>query len=310
LAALVHSYKAPEYIALDGPKAGNIIDEEKCTGVRNEVRKLTGKESKLLVSDVNMGCKSRISSALDAIFKEHDSVVVIEDDILVSASFVPYMKMMLEKYNEDDRVYALHGYNFGMDYKPTEVRVTKYFNMWGWATWRRSRQLVDYSMSEWIRQSELNKYRFLWKNLGSIVQDPGWSQYYKLMYDKVANGALDSWAYCWMYAQLKSGGGSIIPPKNMVKLIGYDEDALHTKSDESGLTDVDIEIYDSRVSIPSGELVYDHRYDKEAVRGMWEPYNQDYKIHRLGSIAKEIVTNGHGKKVLKALRSYIYNKRK
>lgn len=130
------------YIAGDGPRSEEDGETEKVQEARRIATSVDwGCEVKTLFRDENLGCKKAVNDAISWFFEYEDAGIILEDDILPSASFFPFMQTMLEMYKKDSRVMMVTGYNIKNQWKPIE-NSCYFFSMlggiWGWASWRRA----------------------------------------------------------------------------------------------------------------------------------------------------------------------------
>ena len=61
------------------------------------------------------------------------------------------------------------------------------------------------------------------------------------MFDIVKNNKLDTWDFQWVWTVWKNDGVSIIPNVNLVKNIGFGEEATHTVSTSSKISELSTE---------------------------------------------------------------------
>ena len=76
-----------------------------------------------------------------------DRLVVLEDDCVPSQSFFPFCKEMLDKYENNTHIGWIDGMNHLGVYK--ECPYDYFFGQcccWGWATWKRNWDKMDYKM--------------------------------------------------------------------------------------------------------------------------------------------------------------------
>jgi hypothetical protein len=64
---------------------------------------------------------------------------VLEDDDVPSQSFFPFCKEMLDRYEHDERIVMVAGFNTDevSPDVPDDYFFTTVFSIWGWASWRR-----------------------------------------------------------------------------------------------------------------------------------------------------------------------------
>lgn len=174
----------------------------------------------------NMGCKERLASGLDLIFSEVEYAVILEDDCLPAASFFPFCEELLNRYLDDERVFMISGDKILQDSLviPHSYYFSAFNHIWGWATWRRAWKHYDKDISDWPM---LKKNHAL---TGVINKES--LQYFTCLFDDAFSGHINTWDFQWQLTCLKHRGLTIVPQYNLVKNIGFDEFATHTKFTE------------------------------------------------------------------------------
>lgn len=90
---------------------------------------------------VNRGCDPSEFLSQRWAFSIADKCVVLEDDDIPSETFFTFCKEMLDRYEHDDRVGMIQGFNLeertADGEKDTDYFFTTNFSIWGWASWRR-----------------------------------------------------------------------------------------------------------------------------------------------------------------------------
>ena len=78
-------------IIADGPRESRLGEAEKCAAVRSVISKIDW-PCELLTnfSETNLGCRRRVSSGLDWVFKQVDRSIILEDDCLPEPSFFQF----------------------------------------------------------------------------------------------------------------------------------------------------------------------------------------------------------------------------
>lgn len=88
---------------------------------------------------VNAGCDPSNYNAQRWAFSLADKCMVFEDDSIPSQSFFPFCKELLDRYEDDERIAMIAGFN--TDEVTTDIPYdyffTSVFAIWGWASWRR-----------------------------------------------------------------------------------------------------------------------------------------------------------------------------
>ncbi len=148
-----HTRKSLESLALNPEFTGSPLFIY-CDGARNETEAAQVDETRKLVRswphplktiierDRNWGLANSIIDGVTQQCDEHGKVIVLEDDMVVTAYFLNYMNTALTKYQDDDRVISIHGYSFPIDGLP-EAFFIKGASCWGWATWKRGWDLFE-----------------------------------------------------------------------------------------------------------------------------------------------------------------------
>lgn len=213
------------FIAADGPATP--ADREGCELTRAAVEDVEWdcKVSRDF-SDRNLGLNQRMISALDWVFSEVESAIVLEDDCLPGQRFFGFCSSLLDHYQHDPRVVHISGecYRRHRD-SADSYFFSKYPLAWGWATWRRAWARFDPLISTWPRLENQPEMRALFD---SNDERKYWLSTFARFYEDTARGRPASWDYAWYYACM-TAGLSIHPAVNLVANIGYGPLASHTR---------------------------------------------------------------------------------
>jgi hypothetical protein len=213
------------YIASDGARSSKLGEAEQVESVREYI--LSGIdwdcEVKTLFRQENLGCKVAVSSAIDWFFQQEDKGIILEDDCLPSQSFFGYCEELLEKYKADLRVWNIGGY------KPSYLasdeysyNFSKFTQIWGWATWADRWKYYDVTLSKYRENRNiLDDYEFFSEEFQNISR--------KKTLNKILSSELDTcWDYQWNFTVRINNGLSIRPSINLIRNIGFGDDATHT----------------------------------------------------------------------------------
>jgi hypothetical protein len=220
-------------IVADGPRPGHPTDAQNCAETQAIVEQIDW-PCKVLrnYSDVNLGCKRRVSSGLDWVFEQVETAIILEDDCIPHEDFFPYCDALLERYATDERVWVVTGNNFQRGKKRGDAAYyfSKFNHCWGWATWRRAWQHYRVDMPFWPEWQATTDWQ---KKLPDPVERKIWSN----LLDRVKGGEIDTWDYQWTACVWYYGGLTATPNVNLVTNIGFGPDATHTVSagDQEGL---------------------------------------------------------------------------
>ncbi len=212
------------FVAADGPRKHKEGEDELCLQTRSIIQQVDWDcEVKTLFRDENLGCGRAISSAISWFFEQVEEGIILEDDCLPGNSFFLFCETMLEKFRNDQRIMLISGGNNLETWKPEQH---DYFfslegSIWGWATWRRAWTLFDYSIRLWEKTGAVDAVRNLAsseKNFKKRVSN----------YNNVFRGNTSSWDYQWAFCCYINSGLTVIPAKNLVSNIGFNNNATHT----------------------------------------------------------------------------------
>ena len=227
------------YINVDGPRLGKPKEYKKVEEVRRILTDVNWEcDVKTNFHKNNLGCKLGVSNGLKWFFEQEEMGIILEDDLLPDISFFYFCAELLVKYKENKEIVSINGSNLGF-YDPkleASYFFSKFINMWGWATWRRTIQDVDFEMKDWIMENnkELLLDKILKLSEDEIV-DLDWVNYWKIILNKTATGKIDTWDYQILFSALKKGQKVIVPKYNLVRNIGHGLNATHTKNSNNPL---------------------------------------------------------------------------
>ena len=170
----------------------------------------------------NFGCDPSEYISQKWAFSLADKCIVLEDDDVPSQSFFPFCKEMLDRYEHDERIVMVSGFNSEerIDGCPYDYLFTSYMSIWGWASWRRvvDRWEGDYSFLD--RDYDMGQLRALMRqrkmNFDTLRacqshRDTG-REYYETI--------------LWANAMLGSGL-AIVPTRNLVNNLGASAESTH-----------------------------------------------------------------------------------
>jgi hypothetical protein len=175
-------------------------------------------------SDVNLGCKKGVSSALNWFFDQEEEGIVLEDDVLPVEGFFEYCDELLDRYRGHPEIGIISGCNLVTSncQGTSSYFFSRYAHIWGWATWRRTWRLYDVTMTAWPA----------WRDGGGLTEEftanAPQQAYWRGMLDQVYEGKIDTWDYQLAFACWRNNMLSIIPSRNLTLNIGFGIDATHT----------------------------------------------------------------------------------
>jgi hypothetical protein len=230
----IRQVKPPRlYVAADGPRLAIEGESEKAKEVRDYVLNNIDWqcEVKTLFRSKNLGCGKAVSEAITWFFENEEMGIVLEDDCVPNQSFFGFCENLLKKYKDDERVMMIAGTNyfFGKESSEFDYYFSRYFSIWGWATWKRAWKLYDFNMKE--LDAFIEKGFFKSKN---NFADKRMGKFYEKMFLTMRRSKIDTWDIQWVYSCLINSGFSITPIKNLISNIGYE--GTHTDPNGKFLT--------------------------------------------------------------------------
>ena len=170
----------------------------------------------------NQGCDPTMYRAVVWAFSMTDKLIILEDDVVPSLSFIPFCKEMLDRYEHDQRIMMVSGFN--IDELTASVKddyfFTSVFSIWGWATWRRVADLWDASYSflddpyNCQQLESLIRVRKLRPDLMKMFRDHSRSG--KEYFETIVQAAM-----------LLNHGLAVMPARNLVNNIGMTAGSTH-----------------------------------------------------------------------------------
>lgn len=143
------------YAFIDGPREGRADDIENSANVAALFEEYKRNLPQLVICkrEKNLGCRGNIIASVTEVVNKYGRVIVIEDDILVSRTFLRYMDEALDLYQDDSRIWCINAYvNERMQVPRAyrhDVYLTHRFMCFGWATWKDRWNAVDHELKCW-----------------------------------------------------------------------------------------------------------------------------------------------------------------
>ena len=178
-----------------------------------------------LYQEKNSGCDPSNYFSHKWAFSHVDRCVVLEDDSVPAVSFFTFCKEMLDRYEHDERITMISGFNIEEQTNDAEgdYFFTTNFSIWGWASWRRvvdnwdadyawlDNPLCVHQLEELIRERHYRN-----DFLPMCRQHRQHSCQGRPFYETIF------WSY-----MLLNNGLAIVPRKNMINNLGATADSTH-----------------------------------------------------------------------------------
>jgi len=175
-----------------------------------------------LYQEKNYGCDPSEYISQKWAFSMVDKCIVLEDDDVPSQSFFPFCKELLDRYENDSRVWMIAGFN-SEEVTPgvqADYLFTSVFSIWGWASWRRVIDTWDENYT-WLDDEEaVHAIEDL------VRQRRMRTDFLPMCRDHRAAGKAFYETIFWS-SMLLNNGLAIMPTRNLVNNIGVSADSTH-----------------------------------------------------------------------------------
>lgn len=247
------------YIAIDGAREHIVGEADLVERVKNVFLDIDWNcEVHKKFNEENKGAEITVSSAVSWVLGKEEFVIVLEDDIIASLSFLHFAQQMLYRYKNVENIYQISG----LQITPPPVDVIGNYDYFfamnghtggGWATWRRAWDKFTLEIEDFdtFLQSFQLENMFISKKEVDYCRR-------NLMKMKRTGAGNNNWDKCWAYIRLKEYGLSIIPKVNLTSNIGIY--GLHAK----GKTNVHNMAYQKDFIVVNHPdiILHNKKYDK------------------------------------------------
>lgn len=200
--------------------ARNQQDAAGVEAVRELLRGVTGFRSvEIRESTRNLGLARSIIRGVTDVIERYGRVIVLEDDLETSSSFLRYMNEALDRFVSDDRVASIHGYMYPIREALPPAFFLRGADCLGWGTWSRAWRLFEPDGAKLLAQLQQRKLTRAFDFHGSYP-------FTRMLRNQVA-GKNDSWAVRWYASVFLAGKLTLYPGKSLVRHIGTDPAATN-----------------------------------------------------------------------------------
>ncbi|WP_148630530.1 glycosyltransferase [Bacillus sp. E214] len=208
------------FIFSDGPK--NSEQNINVSKVREIINNIQGfKNVEVFISDKNCGLANSVINGVSKIILQYGKVIVLEDDLITSTSFLEYMNKSLQFYQSDINIWSISGYSPKIEfpqYYKSDIYLIPRGCSWGWATWIDRWNSIDWNIEDY-QQFKKNKVKR--KQFNRAGNDMA-----KMLEDQI-KGTIDSWAIRWCYNQFIQNTYTVYPRYSLIKNIGLEGESTH-----------------------------------------------------------------------------------
>lgn len=230
LKSLVECNECPQtdlFIFIDGPRTEEEKNiQKKFTPIINQ---FTEKflSVNIIKSTENNGLRNSLINGVTNVLTKYNSVIILEDDLIVSNNFLSYMNKSLNYYYNNQTVASVSGYT---NYISNNDIVDNYFHIrpcsWGWATWKNRWDVIDWD----YKPASFIEWFALWFKCKPASDDI--FRMFRDLHTKKNN----SWAISWTIDNIRTKKLTSYPYVSKVKNVGFGDEATHCKSDNPFIT--------------------------------------------------------------------------
>lgn len=211
-------------------------DVNKVSKVRDYLRSISGfKSVKIFESLINKGLANSVITGVSKTLKSHNSVIVLEDDLVTSPNFLDFLNQSLKFYEDDNKIFSVSGYTLNLPSLPGDNDC--YFgyraSSWGWGIWSNRWQVIDWDVADYekFKRNKISQKKF--RRGGSDLPR---------MLSNQMSGRIDSWAIRFCYHQFCNNLITVFPTSSKLISIGFSNEATNTFGSKRFHTPIDKEL--------------------------------------------------------------------
>lgn len=207
------------HIFVDGPKSD--LDKEMVEHCVSVAQGIVGfKSVNVVVNNENHGLAQSVRTGINSVFQDNESLIVLEDDLVVSSNALRFLNTGLDKYSSSGEVASIQLFQYPIRIDLQEPVFLRGADCWGWATWKKNWEKVEFDPVKLLNQLSQNRNDF---NLD------GSAHFYEMLQD-LAHRSIDSWAICWHASMYLEGKMSLYPPESLCLNTGSDGSGTHAST--------------------------------------------------------------------------------
>ncbi len=171
---------------------------------------------------MNKGMARSVIDGVTTVLEKHESIIVLEDDLVVAPDFLTFMNAALEAYCDRSDIWSISGYTPNLkeieQYDKNSVFLVPRAQCWGWATWSDRWETVDWEVSDFNYLARNKKRRKAF--------DMGGNDLFRTL-EMEHRERIESWAVRWAYAASKQKMWTVNPMLSKVQNIGLKSSTSH-----------------------------------------------------------------------------------
>ena len=220
------------YVGLDYPPAEKYVEGWKEIDDYLKVKEKNNGFRMLIVIRHNSNCgvlknNSNSDRLMSIVQEQYDRYIFSEDDNIFSPNFLEYINKGLKKYEKDNRVVAICGYSHPTDFlhkNNNHFAQDVNYSAWGYGTWfRKKEELLTKNLNR-----KFFKHAFYIPSQFLKIAKTG--RAFSLAHASILN-YIPATDYNYSMIMRLTGCYVIMPIRSMVRNIGWDATATHTRTD-------------------------------------------------------------------------------
>ena len=204
------------YVFQDGPREKDLA-KNSYASVTEYCKNLNiGKTCTFIKRDKNYGLFKSVITGVTETLEKHNSIIVLEDDLITSPSFLQYMNESLNYYENNSQVGTINGYSYNMGKTLPKYYFLRGANPYGWGTWRNRWSLLNTDVKTLKKELTSKNLIHEWDYANGVN-----------MLNEQEQGKISSWLICWHTSLFLKGKLTLSPSHSFVYHNGFDESATH-----------------------------------------------------------------------------------
>jgi tetratricopeptide (TPR) repeat protein len=278
----------------DAPAPG---DERDVAAVRRYLRTITGfRRVEIIEREMN----NRVANWVDGemqLLNEYGRVISLEDDLIVAPSFLRFLNDGLERFKDDERIFAICGYTPPMRFEwitRENAILSPRYSGWGYGYWKRSLERIPRRIEDYPHTSQSPAFR---KHLE--MQGDDLAQ----MLQRELAGSLDAGDVRMNYIMARDDLRVVCPTVSLVHNIGFDDTGTHCPSTRR--FDADLRRVPTGMPIPysltDDPLVFEMLRRFRCSTWRTEPWRDDEIITTIDEIQQTLEPKRHAARLADTL---------
>lgn len=208
------------FLIADGPRPGHPGDVDACRRARAVIEAIDWPaDLDWRIAEINLGCDRAVPEGLDWVFDQVGEAVILEDDMVPAADFLPWCAAMLERYRGAPDISHVGGRNELAAWPSGDADhlLVRRGSLWGWASWASAWQEVKAACLAAAASAAVE-----------LHPDPLVAQHLAFVHDMARRDRFVTWDLTWSLGAALAGKLAVLPPANLISNIGFRPDAAHT----------------------------------------------------------------------------------